>query len=83
MAVHIRLTRCGARKAPFYRIIVTDSRNRRDGAVLEKIGLYNPLDASGGVVLDRARLEYWKSAGAAVSPTVERLAKRVAATEGK
>lgn len=75
MAVHIRLTRQGTKKKPFYRIIVADQRCRRDGRFIEKIGTYNPLDASGAIQLDRARLEYWKSHGAKLSHTVDRLIK--------
>lgn len=84
MAVHIRLTRHGAKKKPFYRIIVTDQRSRRDGRFIEKIGTFNPLDASGAIQLDRARLEYWTSQGATLSPTVDKLIKKApsAATEG-
>ncbi len=75
MAVHIRLTRHGTKKKPYYRIIVADQRSRRDGRFIEKIGTYNPLDASGSIQLDRARLEYWKSHGAQLSHTVDRLVK--------
>ena len=75
MAVHIRLTRQGTKKKPFYRIIVADQRNRRDGRFIEKIGTYNPLDASGAIQLDRVRLEYWKNNGAQLSHTVDRLIK--------
>ena len=84
MAVHIRLTRHGAKKKPFYRIIVTDQRSRRDGRFIEKIGFFNPLDASGAIQLDAARLEYWKSQGAQLSPTVDKLIKNapIAPTEG-
>ena len=84
MAVHIRLTRHGTKKKPFYRIIVADHRSRRDGRFIEKLGTYNPLDASGAIQLDRARLEYWTSNGAQLSHTVDRLIKNAptVATEG-
>ena len=75
MAVHIRLTRQGAKKKPFYRIVVADQRCRRDGRFIEKIGTFNPLDASGAIQLDSARLEYWLSNGAKLSHTVDRLIK--------
>lgn len=75
MAVHIRLTRHGTKKKPYYRIIVADQRSRRDGRFIEKLGTYNPLDASGVIQLDQARLEYWKSNGAQLSHTVDRLIK--------
>jgi len=75
MAVHIRLTRQGTKKKPFYRIIVADQRSRRDGRFIEKLGTFNPLDASGAIQLDRARLDYWLSNGAQLSHTVDRLIK--------
>lgn len=82
MAVHIRLTRCGTKKKPFYRIIVADQRCRRDGRFIEKLGTYNPLDASGALHLDRARLDYWKTQGALLSHTVDRLIKTAPSIEG-
>lgn len=75
--VVIRLARGGAKKRPFYNIVATDSRNRRDGRFIERIGFYNPI-ASGAAVpfnIDEARLTYWKGVGAQLSPTVERLVK--------
>ena len=83
--VVIRLARGGAKKRPFYNIVVADSRERRDGRYLERVGFYNPM-ASGGeeplrVVFDR--VTYWKGVGAQASPTMQRLldqaAKKVAA----
>ena len=73
--VVIRLARGGAKKRPFYNLVVADSRERRDGRYLERVGFYNPM-ASGGeerlrVVFDR--VTYWKSVGAQASPTVQRL----------
>ena len=73
--VVIRLARGGAKKRPFYNIVVADSRERRDGRYLERVGFYNPM-ASGQeeplrVVFDR--VTYWKGVGAQVSPTVTRL----------
>ena len=73
--VVIRLARGGSKKRPFYNIVVADSRERRDGRYLERVGFYNPV-ASGKeeplrVVFDR--VTYWKSVGAQASPTVERL----------
>ena len=78
--VVIRLARGGAKKRPFYNIVVADSRERRDGRYLERVGFYNPM-ASGGeeplrVVFDR--VTYWKSVGAQASPTVERLLDQAA-----
>jgi small subunit ribosomal protein S16 len=70
----IRLTRMGRKKKPFYRIVVTDSRKRRDGGWIESIGHYNPVSANKDLTLDEERLNYWLSVGAQMSPTVKRLA---------
>jgi small subunit ribosomal protein S16 len=78
--VVIRLARSGAKKRPFFNIVVTDSRNRRDGRFLERVGFYNPV-ASGnaqGLVVDAERLAYWQSNGAQLSPTAARLVKQLA-----
>lgn len=79
--VVIRLARGGAKKRPFFNIVATDSRNRRDGRFIERIGFYNPV-ASGGEQLFRIvqdRLTYWEGVGAQLSPTVARLIKQAAA----
>ncbi len=76
MAVHIRLTRRGAKKDPHYRIIVVDHRARRDGAFLETIGTYDPSASSGAFIVKRERLDYWVSKGAQMSSTVARLVKK-------
>jgi small subunit ribosomal protein S16 len=73
--VVIRLARGGAKKRPFYNIVVADARNRRDGRFIERVGFYNPV-ASGAeqplrVAFDR--VEHWASNGAQMSPTVARL----------
>ncbi len=75
--VVIRLSRGGAKKRPFYNIVATDSRNRRDGRFIERIGFYNPVAAQGTESLRIAadRLAYWVGVGAQLSPTVARLAK--------
>jgi len=73
--VVIRLARGGAKKRPFYNIVATDSRNRRDGRFVERIGFYNPM-ASGQEVPFRVaedRLSYWQGVGAQLSPAVARL----------
>lgn len=80
MAVHIRLTRRGAKKHPHYRIVVTDHRSRRDGCFLELIGTYDPSDSSGAFVVNRERLDYWTSKGAQLSHTVGTLLKRQSTT---
>ena len=59
MAVKIRLKRMGAKKAPFYRIVVSDSRSPRDGRFIEEIGTYNPLKDPGEIVVDKERAAYW------------------------
>ena len=75
--VVIRLARGGAKKRPFYNIVVSDSRERRDGRFIERVGFYNPVAAENEpklrVALDR--LNYWTGVGARVSPTVARLVK--------
>jgi small subunit ribosomal protein S16 len=79
--VVIRLARGGAKKRPFYNMVVTDSRNRRDGRFVERIGFYNPVAAESekGLVINAERLAYWQSQGAQLSPTAARLAKQAAA----
>ena len=80
--VVIRLSRGGAKKRPFYNIVATDRRNRRDGRFIERIGFYNPSakEATEGLRIAQDRLAYWKSVGAQVSPTVQRLEKQLAKT---
>jgi len=74
--VTIRLRRQGAKKSPFYRIVVTDSRNAREGAFVEILGHYNPRVLPEALVIDRARLQYWLGVGARASDTVRTLVKR-------
>jgi small subunit ribosomal protein S16 len=78
--VVIRLARGGAKKRPFYNIVVADSRERRDGRFIERVGFYNPM-ASGAeqplrVAMDR--VTHWKGVGAQLSPTVARLVAQAA-----
>lgn len=73
MATVIRLTRMGRKKKPFYRVVVTDSRKRRDGGWIESIGFYNPLQEPAVVKVDTERLNYWKSVGAKMSERVAKL----------
>ena len=78
--VVIRLARGGAKKRPFYNIVAADSRNRRDGRYIERVGFYNPV-ASGNaqsLVVNAERLAYWQQNGAQLSPTVARLVKQAA-----
>ncbi len=75
MAVSIRLSRGGAKKRPYYRIVVADSRSPRDGSFIEKIGTYNPLlakDDDKRVVLDADRARHWLSVGAQPTDRVAR-----------
>jgi small subunit ribosomal protein S16 len=76
--VVIRLSRGGAKKRPFFNIIATDSRNRRDGRFIERVGFYNPVAAENekGLSVNVERLAYWKQQGAQLSPTVARLVKQ-------
>ncbi len=79
--VTIRLARGGAKKRPFYNIVVADSRCRRDGRFIERIGFYNPIAAQNEERLrvNRERLAYWEGVGAQVSDTVARLVRESAA----
>ena len=75
--VSIRLSRGGAKNRPFYHVVVTDSRNSRDGRYIERLGFFNPL-ARGNeqrLVLDAERIQYWQSNGAQPSDRVARLIK--------
>ena len=72
--VRIRLSRGGAKKKPFYHIVVMDQRQRRDGRCLERIGTYDPsLSTNDRIKLDHERLDYWKSKGAQLSERVQLL----------
>jgi small subunit ribosomal protein S16 len=76
--VRIRLSRGGATKRPFYHIVVTDRRNRRDGRYIERLGFFNPI-ATGGepaLQLDMERADYWLSQGAQASERVVQLIKQ-------
>jgi small subunit ribosomal protein S16 len=76
MATVVRLTRMGRNKKPFYRIAVTDSRKKRDGGWIELIGYYNPVSKEKTIKIDKERLDYWKSVGAQLSTTVQKLEKQ-------
>jgi small subunit ribosomal protein S16 len=80
--VVIRLARGGAKKRPFFNIVVADSRNRRDGRFIERIGFYNPIAGDGEEALRLAldRVEHWRQRGAKLSDTVAGLVKRATAT---
>lgn len=72
----IRLTRMGKKKQPFYRIVVTDSRKRRDGGWIESIGYHNPMNEEKTLKLDKERYDYWVGVGAKPSETVKKLAAK-------
>ena len=75
--VIIRLSRTGAKKRPFYNMLVCDSRARRNGRFIERIGFYNPLIAEGAqrLTYDAARVQFWVEKGAKLSDTVARILK--------
>ena len=79
--VVIRLARGGSKKRPFFHIVATDSRNRRDGRFVERLGFYNPIAAEGeqGLRIAQDRLSYWQGVGAQLSPTVARLVSQAPA----
>jgi small subunit ribosomal protein S16 len=76
MAVKIRLARHGAKKSPFYRIVVADSESPRDGRYLENIGTYDPLFDPAKVTLKSERVKYWMDQGAKPTDTVRSLLKK-------
>lgn len=76
--VVIRLSRGGAKNRPFYNVVVADSRCRRDGRFIERVGFYNPTASAGaeGIRLNAERIGYWVDNGAQLSDTVARLVKQ-------
>ncbi len=76
MAVKIRLRRMGAKKAPFYRVVVADSRYPRDGRFIEEIGYYNPLKEPAEVKIDAEKAKKWIANGAQPTETVKSLLKK-------
>ncbi len=76
MAVKMRLRRIGAKKAPFYRVIVADSRSPRDGRFIEEIGYYNPLTNPVEIKIDAEKAKQWISNGAQPTETVKALLKK-------
>ncbi|MDP3059013.1 MAG: 30S ribosomal protein S16 [bacterium] len=77
MATKIRLKRMGAKKAPFYRLVVADSRAPRDGRFIEEIGYYNPTTNPAVIKVDSEKALYWISQGVQLSETVRGLFYRV------
>jgi small subunit ribosomal protein S16 len=78
--VVIRLSRGGSKARPFFNIVVTDKRTRRDGRFIERVGFYNPVARGGeeSIRIEQDRLTYWRGVGAQASPTVERLVQQAA-----
>ncbi len=75
--VVIRMSRGGSKKRPFYNLVAADSRNRRDGRFIERLGFYNPVASEGeeGLRIALDRVEHWTKNGAQLSPAVARLVK--------
>ena len=76
MAVKMRLTRMGAKKAPFYRVIIADSRSPRDGRFIEEIGYYNPMTNPAEIKIDAEKAKKWIGNGAQPTETVKSLLKK-------
>ncbi|MBM3374564.1 MAG: 30S ribosomal protein S16 [Betaproteobacteria bacterium] len=75
--VVIRLARGGSHKRPFYHVVATDSRNRRDGRFIERLGFFNPIvrGNDSGLTISLDRVAYWQGVGAQISPRVSQLVK--------
>ncbi|HZW25076.1 MAG TPA: 30S ribosomal protein S16 [Gallionella sp.] len=80
--VIIRLSRGGSKNRPFFNVVVADSRNRRDGRFIERVGFYNPVATEGqeAMRLQMERVTFWQSKGAQLSEAVAKLVKRAGAT---
>ena len=76
MAVKIRLRRMGAKKAPFYRVVVADSRYPRDGRFIEELGYYNPMEKPAVIKIDGEKAKKWIASGAQPTDTVKALLKK-------
>lgn len=74
--VKIRLQRFGAKKAPFYHIVVADSKSPRDGKIIEQIGTYNPMTEPATIVLNKEKVENWIKNGAKPTDTVKTLIEK-------
>ena len=79
--VIIRMSRGGSKNRPYFNVVVADSRNRRDGRFIERVGFYNPLATEGqeGLRLELGRVTYWQEKGAQLSDSVAKLVKRASA----
>ena len=76
--VKIRLQRAGKKKAPFYHIVIADSKSPRDGKIIEQIGTYNPMTEPSTIVLDQEKVAQWIKNGAKPTETVKRLIEKEA-----
>ena len=83
MAVKIRLARHGAKKRPYYRVVVADSRAPRDGRIIEEVGRYNPMTAPKTINLDLEKIADWQSKGAQLTETVVKKSKKQLAKEAE
>jgi small subunit ribosomal protein S16 len=81
MAVKLRLTRLGAKKNPYYRVVVADSRYPRDGRFIEVIGTYNPMTEPAEIKIDNEKAQTWLKNGAQPTETVKALLKKSGAIE--
>ncbi len=79
--VKIRLRRAGAKKAPFYKVVVADSRSPRDGRIIEQIGTYNSMTEPSEIKIDAQKVEEWIKKGAQPTDTVKSLFKRAGITK--
>ena len=76
MAVKMRLKRMGAKKAPFYRVVVADSRSPRDGKIIDQIGTYDPMTNPSTIVINKEKLATWTKNGAKPTESVKALIER-------
>lgn len=83
MSVKMRLARAGAKKAPFYRVVIANSRNARDGRFIEHVGVYDPTRNPAEVRFKMDRVEYWLSMGVQPSDTVAQLINKTKAQTAK
>ena len=83
MAVKIRLARHGAKKRPYYRVVVADSRAPRDGRIIEEVGRYNPMTAPKTINLDLEKIADWQSKGAQLTDAVVKKSKKQLAKEAE
>ena len=82
MAVKIKLTRLGSKKHPFYRVVVADERNARDGRFIEEIGYYDPMKQPADIKIDNEKAQKWIKNGAQPTDTARILLKKSGAIEG-